>query len=155
MDKPRPPPPLEQKNPQKKQIFLDGFPKWSFSSQSSRHHNSQNVRAGKLKLFENVHPPTCVTCHISGVTCHVESLKCHLPDFFLLKKSQIGWASWYAEGMLSTRPTPSSFLCIWPTNYRTQVHFSSKPKKIVWSKLMKTLSIFSSSVFPKEIMFLK
>ena len=42
-----------------------------FSSQSSKHHNSQAVRARDLKLWENTNHPPCVMCHMSHVMCNV------------------------------------------------------------------------------------
>ena len=42
-----------------------------FFSKSSEHHHSQTVRDRDLKLWEYVHHPLCVTCHMSRVTCHV------------------------------------------------------------------------------------
>ena len=60
--------------------FIDS----SFSSQSSRHHKSQIIRARELKCWEIVNPPLCVTCHMSHVMCHMSSVrwqvsgvKCH------------------------------------------------------------------------------
>ena len=58
------------------------FIKWvsqsAFSSKSSQHHESQSKRARKLKFWENVHHPLCVTCQVS--------------IFFFLQR---GWASWW------------------------------------------------------------
>ena len=39
-------------------------------AQSSKHHNSQTVRARDLKFWHNVCHPLCVMCHLSRVTCH-------------------------------------------------------------------------------------
>ena len=50
----------------------------AFSSQSSRYHKSQTIRARELKFWENVHPPQHVTCHVSRVTCHVSRVTCHM-----------------------------------------------------------------------------
>ena len=52
--------------------------RWSFSSKSSMHHNSQTVRARELKFWENVHPTPCVMCHVSCVMCHVSCVTCHV-----------------------------------------------------------------------------
>ena len=64
---------------------------WSFSPESSRHCQSQTGWARKLKFWEYVPPPPCVTCHISRITC---------PFFFLR-----GGASWcrvcYQRGLPS------------------------------------------------------
>ena len=63
------------------------------------------------------------TCHVSRATCHVSRVTCHVSHvtyqkkkltfnflFFYVKKiGQIGGAS-SVEGLLSTGPTPSSFL---------------------------------------------
>ena len=54
----------------------------SFSSRSSKHHNSQTARARELKFWDNIHPPPRLTvmCRVSGV-------------FFLLLFLQSFWAS--------------------------------------------------------------
>ena len=44
---------------------------------SSEHLHSQTIRARELKFWENVHPPPCVTCHMSRV------------------RSQVSWVSWF------------------------------------------------------------
>ena len=62
--------------------FLIGPPDWlgmwPFSSQSSKHHNSQTVRARELKFWENAHPPPHVTCHVSRVTCRMSHITRHM-----------------------------------------------------------------------------
>ena len=50
----------------------------SFSSRSSKHYNSQTVRARELKFWENIHPTPCVMCHVSCVMCHMLFVTCHL-----------------------------------------------------------------------------
>ena len=50
----------------------------SFSSQSSKHHNSQTLRARDLKFWHNDHHPLCVLCHMSCVTCHMLHVTCHM-----------------------------------------------------------------------------
>ena len=57
----------------------------SFSSESSRHCLSKTVRAGELKFWENVYPPTM--CHMSRVTCHMSCV------FFYFVFGQSGGAS--------------------------------------------------------------
>ena len=59
-------------------------------------------------------PPKHVTCHVSRVTCHVScvtcpmsGVTCHMSQFFFLRTK---WWSLALEGLLSTEPTPSSFL---------------------------------------------
>ena len=52
-------------------LLIHSYSRWSFHSESSRHCLSQTIRAVELKFWENVHPPPCVTCHVSHVTCHV------------------------------------------------------------------------------------
>ena len=54
----------------------------SFSSESSRHCQSQTRRAEILREWL---PPACVTCHmfqvrcqVSGVRCRMSGVKCHL-----------------------------------------------------------------------------
>ena len=53
-----------------------------------------------------------VMCHVSHVTCHVSHVTCHvlLVTFFLFLTKL--W-SLSVEGLLSTGPTPSSFLMFW------------------------------------------
>ena len=50
--------------------LIHWFIMWSFRLESSRHCLSQTVRARELKLWENVNPLPCVTCHMSHVICH-------------------------------------------------------------------------------------
>ena len=53
----------------------------SFRSGTSRYCLSQTVRAGELKFRQNVHPPQCVTCHMShvtGVTYQVSGVRCQV-----------------------------------------------------------------------------
>ena len=50
----------------------------SFSSKSSKHHNSQTVWPRELTFWENVHPTQYVMCHLSHVTCHLSCVTCHL-----------------------------------------------------------------------------
>ena len=59
------------------------FIQWSFSSKSSKHDNSQTVRARKLKFWENVHPPhvSHFMCHESSVTCQVPGVTCQVSHF--------------------------------------------------------------------------
>ena len=61
---------------------------------------------------------SCVMCHVSCVMCHMACVTCHMSHvqiFFLhykKKKSLKKWTKWGSlsvEGLLSTRPTPSSF----------------------------------------------
>ena len=61
---------------------MDLLSRWLFCSKSSRHCPSQT--AGELKFWENVHPPPCVTCHVSNARCQVSGV-----TFFW----QSGWAS--------------------------------------------------------------
>ena len=113
----------------------------SFSSQSSRHHKSQIVRARELNFWENVHPSPCVTCHMSHVmcymscvTCHVSHVRCHMSGvtchvldffsyffFFFFFFYRTKWWSKLVKGLLSMGPTASSFidnLGIFSTNLR-------------------------------------
>ena len=64
-------------------LLINSLIEWSFSSESLKHCLSQPVRAGELKFWENVHPPTIcqvsgVRCQVSGVTGHVLSVTCHM-----------------------------------------------------------------------------
>ena len=58
--------------------FIHSVSQWSFSSESSKYHKSQTVRARELTFGENVHPPQHVTCHVSRVTCQVSRITCHV-----------------------------------------------------------------------------
>ena len=49
-----------------------------FSSQSSKQCLFQTVSARELKFWDNVHPPPCVTCHMSRVPCHVSRVTCNV-----------------------------------------------------------------------------
>ena len=49
--------------------------KWSFSSQSSRHHKSQILRECSPLTMCHM---SQVTCHISGVMCQVSHIRCHV-----------------------------------------------------------------------------
>ena len=53
-----------------------------------------------------------VTCNVSHVTCHVSHVTCHMSHvtFFLLLFFWTKWWSLLVEGLLSTGPTPSSFV---------------------------------------------
>ena len=44
----------------------------------STNHHSQSVKARELKLWEKVHLPPPVTCHMSCVKCHVSLVRCHM-----------------------------------------------------------------------------
>ena len=68
-------------------LLIDWLSESAFSSKSLQHHKSQTVKARKLKFWENVHPPPCVTCQVSrvrctcqvsGVTCQVSRVWCQL-----------------------------------------------------------------------------
>ena len=70
---------------------------WPFSSKSSKHCLSQTVREKELKFWENIHPPLCVTCQVSGarsqvsgdrcqvlgVRYHVSGVRCQVTPFFM------------------------------------------------------------------------
>ena len=92
---------------------------------SLKHCQSQTGRAKKLKFWENVHPTTCVMCHMSYVTCHVSRITCHVSNvfsfsfsfffsfflFFYLKKiGQCGGASRWR--VCCQRGLPRLVLCI-------------------------------------------
>ena len=80
---------------------------WTFCSESSRNCQSQTVRPGEMNFWENVHPPPCVTFHVSHVMCYMSHVRwqvSHFSSFFffltkLLLASRV-------EGLLSTGPTP-------------------------------------------------
>ena len=98
---------------------------------SSKHSQSQTGRARELTFWQNVHPTLCVMCHVSCVMCHMSHGMCHMSHvtcpniFFTLEKNpEKKWTKWWSflvEGLLSTRPTLSSFTnlpgkiweCVW------------------------------------------
>ena len=67
--------------------FIDLSSQWSFSSKSSKYHNSQTIRARDLTFLDNVHHMSCVMfmCHVSCVMCKVSPVTCHMSNFFLKK----------------------------------------------------------------------
>ena len=69
-------------DPQKNFELTMGLPysisKSSFSSKSSKHHKLHTIRARKLKFWEDVHPPPCVTFPVSHVTRQVSGVTCHM-----------------------------------------------------------------------------
>ena len=53
-----------------------------------------------------------VMCHVSRVTCHMSRVTCHNFFYYLF----FFWTKWWSlsvEGLLSTGPTPSSFVKSW------------------------------------------
>ena len=90
---------------------------------------TERARAQKAEILRRCSSHTmchisCVTCHMSPVTCHLSHVKCKKKNFFFLtffffkkerKKKlsfQKNWTKWWSqlsEGLISTRPTPSSF----------------------------------------------
>ena len=44
----------------------------------SKHPQSQTVRARDLTIWENVHLPPSVNCHMSHVMCQVSPVTCHM-----------------------------------------------------------------------------
>ena len=64
--------------------------KSSFVTMSSKHLQSQTIKARDMKFLEKVHHPLCVIYHMSGVRCH----------FFLLERKRTMWWSYSFEGLL-------------------------------------------------------
>ena len=58
--------------------LIDSFGQSSFSCKSSKHHNSQFVRARELIFVHIFHHQTCVRCHISHVICLVSCVRCDM-----------------------------------------------------------------------------
>ena len=58
--------------------LIHSLSNWAFPSKPSKHHYTQTVRARKRKFWENIHPPLCVTCQVSGVTCQVSHVRFHM-----------------------------------------------------------------------------
>ena len=73
---------------------------------SSKHHKSQTLRARELEFWENVHPLQHVTCNMSHVMFHMSHVMYPMPWVKFIFSM---WWSILVEGLLSTRPTPSSF----------------------------------------------
>ena len=93
--------------------FIHSLSHWVIlSSQSSRHHKSQTVRTRDLNFWEYVHPPPCVTSHMSGARCHVSGFRCHMScvrcHMYFIFFPQTNWRNLLVDGLLSTGPTPSS-----------------------------------------------
>ena len=57
--------------------------------ESSRHCPFQTIRARTLTFWENVHPPQCITCHLSGVQCQVSSV-----IIFIIFFTNVGASLW-------------------------------------------------------------
>ena len=45
---------------------------------ASKLQYTQTVRAREQRFWENVHPPPCVTCHLSPVRYHMSGVTCHM-----------------------------------------------------------------------------
>ena len=50
----------------------------TFSSQSSKHHISQAIRARNLKFLHKAHYLSHVINHMSHVTCYLSGVTCHM-----------------------------------------------------------------------------
>ena len=81
--------------------FINWLIKWSFSSISSGQHYFQTVKAKDMKFWDNVH--SCVSC----VTCPWSRFRCHVS---CVTWGGTHWWSHLVEVLLSTGPTPSSFM---------------------------------------------
>ena len=81
---------------------------------SSKHLHSKTVRAGELKIQENLHLPPPVTCHVSHATCQMSHVTC--PFFFDKVVKLVG------GGPNINRASPYSFF--WFTSYQ----YCSYPK---------------------------
>ena len=47
-------------------------------------HSSFSSKSSKLKLWENVHLPPYVTCHVSNVMCHLSNVRFFSVSIYLL-----------------------------------------------------------------------
>ena len=86
----------------------------SSASQTSQHHYTQIVKARKVTFWENVNPPSHVTCyvlyvmsHMSFVTCHIPCVKCHMSHvmckyfiFFRQSGGTYWWRACYQQGLV-------------------------------------------------------
>ena len=96
----------------------------AFSSEPSKHHYTETVRPRELTVWENVHPPPHITCHVSHVKCHVSGIMCHCQvsgvtcqvSQFVIYFFWTKWLSYFVEDLLSTGPYLSSFL-YWNCKY--------------------------------------
>ena len=92
----------------------------SFSNRSFSSYLQDIINPKSLELgscFERMFTPrhvshvicqvSRVTCQVSGVMCQVSSVRCQI---IKKKKKMKKWWSSSVEGLLSTGPTPSSFL---------------------------------------------
>ena len=89
----------------------------SFSSKSSRHLHFQTIWARDPQFWENVHLSPSVTFHLSCVTCHESHVTCHIFHLIFFWGGGTNWWSLFLEGLLSTGPTPSSFLHNMPSSW--------------------------------------
>ena len=70
---------------------------------------SQTIKAKELKFWEKGHllHLSPVKCNVSRVICHMLHVTCQWSCFFVLFLTK--WRSYSLEGLLSTRPTLSTF----------------------------------------------
>ena len=99
-------------------------------------------------------PPnkSCVTCHVSHVTCHMSNVIFFLIYFFFFffflsffLSFRTKWRSLSGEGLLSTGPTPSSFI-------RSQASFVRLSKVVLPFRPQKR-KIKADSQLEKETQF--
>ena len=110
-------------------LLIHSVSQWSFSLQSSKHHNSQTVRARDLKFWDNVHHPLCVTCHMSRVIFHVSPVTRHVPhvmchQFFSSSLFLDKVVELVAGGSVINGATPSSLLRLNPEPISTLVELN-------------------------------
>ena len=66
-------------------LLIYSFTNSRSKSKSLKHHYSKTGKARELKFWENVYPPTNVTCCVSCVMCNESWVICHLIFFYLCK----------------------------------------------------------------------
>ena len=74
-----------------------------------------------------------VTCHMSHVMCHMSGVTCHVSHVIIFFFFRTIWWSLSVEGLLSTGPTPSSFITL-----RWRWHIYLKLWLIIFQDVIKT-----------------
>ena len=104
---------------------------------------SQTGRAGELKLWANVHPPPCVTYHMSHVRCQVSGVICQMSYviFFLQSCAASQLRVCYQRGLLCLVYILTYKLSEWQKNITNSYIDMFKPIKI------RVLSLNSNTKF--------
>ena len=97
-----------------KQLSNSFIQSGAFSFRSSKHHNSQTIRARELIFFTEwsrvMYHVSCVTCNLSHVNCQVSPVT-YKKNCIKKKSCTKNWTKCWSQsvdGLLSTGPNPSS-----------------------------------------------